>query len=462
MNFRSQILVLFFVILVNITLVPELSANRNSSKPNVVVVVVDDMGWRQLGCYGSEFYRSSNIDKLAENGVHFTNAYALAPVCSPTRAALMTGKYPARLHLTDFIPGSAPTDKALLTPQWQKFLPLEEVTIAEIMKTAGYRTAIFGKWHLSKEKFGQESISNNPDKQGFGESFLTFKPSKSYPLGAWQKPEIDAYSSDTIMRRSVEFFDRNKNNLFLLITSFDAIHDPLMERASSIQRFKNRPDSNLPVNTPVLAAMIERVDNAVCRSMGCLEKNKLLKNTLIILISDNGGLEKSANQSPLKHGKGWFYEGGIRVPMIVSGRGKIQPGRESGQPVASIDILPNVLELIHVQKNLSTVDGNSTVPVLQKSLPLKREALFWNYPPYHNGPPSAVIRKGNYELIEWYEKSMANQPGAFELYDFKNDLGETKKLAPEYPELVNQLKKELAGCRESAGAQIFSLNKNKK
>ncbi|MGC9355679.1 MAG: sulfatase [Mariniphaga sp.] len=412
---------LFFVILVNITLVPELSANRNSSKLNVVAVVVDDMGWRQLGCYGSEFYRSPNIDKLAENGVHFTNAYALAPVCSPTRAALMTGKYPARLHLKDFIPGSAPTDKALLTPQWQKFPPLEEVTIAEIVKTVGYQTAIFGKWHLSKEKFGQESISNNPDKQGFGESFLTFKPSKSYPLGAWQKPEIDAYSSDTIMRRSVEFFDRNKNNPFLLITSFDAIHDPLMERASSIQRFKNRPDSNLPVNTPVLASMIERVDKAVGRSMGCLEKNKLLKNTLIILISDNGGLEKSANQSPLKQGKGWFYEGGIRVPMIVSGRGKIQQGRESGQPVASIDILPTVLQLIHVQKNLSTVDGNSIVPVLQKSLPLKSEALFWNYPPYHNGPPSAVICKGNYELIEWYEKSMANQPGAFELYDFKRE-----------------------------------------
>ena len=458
MNFRSQILLFFITALVNTVFVSPVLANQNSSKPNVVIVVIDDMGWEQLGCYGSSFYKSPNIDKLAESGVRFTNAYASAPVCSPTRAALMTGKYPARLHLTDFIPGSDPQDKTLLTPQWQKFLPLEEVTIAEILKAEGYKTAIFGKWHLSKEKYGSESLSNNPDKQGFDETFITLKPSKGAPLGAWQEPEIDGHSTDTIMNRSIEFIQQNRNNPFLLVTSFNAIHDPLMEKASSIEKYAKDADSKLPVNNPVLGAMIERVDNAMGRLISSLEKYELMENTLLIVFSDNGGLVKSASQSPLREGKGWVYEGGIRVPMMISWKGKIKAGRESEQPVATIDILPTVLDLLHVQNKMSTVDGVSLSPVLLNDSPLNRKALFWNYPHYHNGPPSAVIRKGDYKLIELYDKSLTNQPDAFELYDLKNDLGETRNLAAQYPEVVNELKKELSDWKKEVGAQIPELN----
>jgi len=458
MNFRSKILLLFIIALVNTVFVSQVLANRNSSKPNVVIVVIDDMGWEQLGCYGSSFYKSPNIDKLAESGVRFTNAYASAPVCSPTRAALMTGKYPARLHLTDFIPGSDPQDKTLLTPQWQKFLPLEEVTIAEILKAEGYKTAIFGKWHLSKEKYGSGSLSNNPDKQGFDETFITLKPSKGAPLGAWQEPEIDGHSTDTIMNRSIEFIQQNRNNPFLLVTSFNAIHDPLMEKASSIEKYAKDADSKLPVNNPVLGAMIERVDNAMGRLISSLEKDKLMENTLLIVFSDNGGLVKSASQSPLREGKGWVYEGGIRVPMMISWKGKINAGRESEQPVATIDILPTVLDLLHVQNKMSTVDGVSLSPVLLNDSPLNRKALFWNYPHYHNGPPSAVIRKGDYKLIELYDKSLTNQPDAFELYDLKNDLGETRNLAAQYPDVVNELKKELSDWKKEVGAQIPELN----
>ena len=458
MNFRSQILLFFITALVNTVFVSPVLANQNSSKPNVVIVVIDDMGWEQLGCYGSSFYKSPNIDKLAESGVRFTNAYASAPVCSPTRAAVMTGKYPARLHLTDFIPGSDPQDKTLLTPQWQKFLPLEEVTIAEILKAEGYKTAIFGKWHLSKEKYGSGSLSNNPDKQGFDEIFITLKPSKGAPLGAWQEPEIDGHSTDTIMNRSIEFIQQNRNNPFLLVTSFNAIHDPLMEKASSIEKYAKDADSKLPVNNPVLGAMIERVDNAMGRLISSLEKYELMENTLLIVFSDNGGLVKSASQSPLREGKGWVYEGGIRVPMMISWKGKIKAGRESEQPVATIDILPTVLDLLHVQNKMSTVDGVSLSPVLLNDSPLNRKALFWNYPHYHNGPPSAVIRKGDYKLIELYDKSLTYQPDAFELYDLKNDLGETRNLAAQYPEVVNELKKELSDWKKEVGAQIPELN----
>ena len=434
--------------------------HNSEVKPNVIIVVIDDMGWEQLGCYGSSFYRSPNIDKLAKSGVLFTNAYASAPVCSPTRAALMTGKYPARLHLTDFIPGSDPKDKTLLTPDWQKFLPLEETTIAELLKAEGYKTAIFGKWHLSKEKFGPESRSNNPDKQGFDETFITFKPSKGYPLGAWQEPEVDGHSTDTIMNRSIEFVRQNRNNPFLLVTSFNAIHDPLMEKAVSIEKFGRNPESKLPVNTPVLGAMIERVDNAIGRLIASLESNNLMEHTLLIVISDNGGLVKSASQSPLREGKGWLYEGGIRVPMMISWRGKIRPGRTSDQLTATIDVLPTVLDLLQLQHNLPAMDGISLKPLLMNDLPLNRDALFWNYPHYHNGPPSAVIRKRNYKLIEWYDRSLTNQPDAFELFDLKNDLGETKNLANQYPEKVSELKQQLSEWRKSVNAQVPEVNKN--
>jgi len=460
MSFRRSVILLVAGICINPVLAKSAVKKQASSKPNVVIVVIDDMGWRQLGCYGSEFYRSPNIDRLSESGVRFTNAYASAPVCSPTRAALITGKYPARLHLTDFIPGSDPQDKTLLTPKWQKFLPLKEVTIAEQMKAAGYRTALFGKWHLSKEKFGPESLSNNPDKQGFDESFITFKPSRSYPLGAWQEPELDGHSTDTIMTRSVEFIRRNKNNPFLLVTSFNAIHDPLMERASTIETYAKQATSKRPENNPVLGAMVKRIDDAVGRLMTCLKENDLLKNTLVILISDNGGLEKSASQWPLKHDKGWLYEGGIRVPMMVSWQGKIKSGRESDEPVATIDILPTVLDLTVITNTVS-VDGISLSPLLLEGKKLNRKALFWNYPHYHNGPPSAVIREGDYKLIEWYDNSLTGRNGAYELYNLKEDIGETKNLVNEYPELAKRLKKELSDWRESVGAQIPSVNKNK-
>lgn len=425
-----------------------------SEKPNVVYIIVDDMGWKQLGCYGSKFYNSPSIDQLMQGGIRFSNAYASAPVCSPTRASLMTGKYPARLHLTDYVQAPDITDKPIRTHHRQKFLPLEENTIGEIFKENGYCTALFGKWHLSLGKSGPSTIPYNPDKQGFDETFLTYKPSSDLPLGAWQKPELDGHNTDTITNRVIEFIDRNKHNPFLVVAAFDAIHDPLMEREATIAKFKNIEESRFPENNPVLAAMIERLDAGIGRIIDCLDSNKITENTIVVFVSDNGGLEKDASQHPLKHGKGWLYEGGIRVPFSISWKGKIQSGQVSDYPVISVDILPTLLKFSGIKSTSPNFDGISLVQLITKKKLPDRKAIFWHYPHYHNGPPAAAIRSGNYKLIEWYEKSLLNQEGVYELYDLSSDVSENFDLSKELPEKVSSLKKELDQWRNSINANL--------
>lgn len=422
-------------------------------KPNVVLIIADDMGWKQLSCYGSGFYESPEIDRLMSQGMRFTNAYSSAPVSSPTRAALMTGKYPARLHLTDYVQAPDFSDKPVIIKSRQKFLPLEEKTIGEIYIENGYRTALFGKWHLSLGKSGPSTIPYNPDKQGFEETFLTFKPSRDLPLGSWQKPELDGHNTDTITSRSIDFIARNSKNPFLLVVAYDAIHDPLMERSKTIEKYRQKHDSNLPENNPVLAAMVERMDKAVGRIVKSIENNNLLSNTIIVFVSDNGGLENVASQAPLKHGKGWLYEGGIRVPFSVAWTGRIPKGKVSDEPVTSTDILPTLLDLSGITPP-DTIDGISLAKLLTRNIAPQREAIYWHYPHYHNGPPAAAIRKGKYKLIEWYEKSLSNQSGAYELYDLNYDISENFNLSNELPQVVSSLKKELDRWRNSINANL--------
>ncbi len=206
-----------------------------AGKPNIIFILADDLGCAQIGCYGTDYYKTPNIDKLATNGKRFTNAYAAAAICSPTRASIMTGKYPARLHLTDFIPGRTKNNLPLSQPDWQKYLPLEELTLGEALKETGYKTALIGKWHLSSTKKPPESLLYNPDKQGFDETFITYKPSSKL-YKPWQTPENDAHNVDTITDRSLEFIEENADNPFLLIISHNSIHDPLMEKAKSINK----------------------------------------------------------------------------------------------------------------------------------------------------------------------------------------------------------------------------------
>lgn len=266
------------------------SCKKQEAPPNIIFILADDLGWSQTGCYGSNYYQTPHIDELAKEGMRFTNAYAACSVCSPTRASIMTGKYPARLHITNFIPGGATKDNELLRqPDWQKFLPLKEVTIAELLKEEGYRTACFGKWHLSIEKMPPESLPYNPDKQGFDESFVTYKPSGKM-IQPWQEAEHDAHNVDTITSRALDFLERNKSNPFFLYVSHNTIHNPLKEHPSTIQKYEKLKASEEPENNPVIGAMIERLDNSCGRIFNKVSELGLDKNTLIIFFSDNGGL----------------------------------------------------------------------------------------------------------------------------------------------------------------------------
>jgi arylsulfatase A len=436
-----------------------LSFNNNCStekrKPNVLLILADDFGWRQLGCYGSTFYKSPNIDKLASEGMRFTDAYAACPVCSPTRAAIMTGKYPGRLHVTDFIPGGRYDNEKLTMPQWQKFLPLEEKTIAEVLKEHGYATAAFGKWHLSITKKPPESEPYNPGKQGFNEYFVTYKPTRD------QDPEKDAHNVEAITSRSLDFMEQNKDNPFFLYVSHNTIHDPLREKKELIEKYKANPQSSEPENNPVIGAMIETLDKSCDRLLAKLKELDLENDTIVIWASDNGGLKKDALQTPLRGGKAQLYEGGIRVPFMIRWPGKIKPQTECPEPTSSVDIFPTVMDMLGIDSGL-IFDGASILPVLTGSSTLNREAIYWHYPHYHGAgvAPSSAIRAGDYKLIELHEQTLLNEPGQVELYNLKEDISETKNLAEEIPEKTRELRDMLNNWKTQAGVQMPTVNTN--
>ncbi len=428
---------------------------KEAPQPNVIFILADDLGYSQVGCYGTSYYKTPNIDRLATEGIRFTDAYAACSVSSPTRASIMTGKYPARLHLTDFIPGNSRDNYPLSQPDWQKYLPLEEITLAEMFREKGYQTAIFGKWHLGKEKFGPESLPFNPDKQGFHQHFVSDKPDRN------SDPENDAHKSDSIGNTSVRFIRENKDNPFFLFVSFSAIHNPLMEKAESIARWENVAGSDKVENNPVIAAMLSSLDRNVGKILKTLDDSDLASNTLVIFFSDNGGLGSEAKQTPLREGKGWLYEGGIREPFVARWPGVIEKGRVSKEIVSSIDFMPTFCELTG-SENIVNVDGISLLDHLKTGEPLPERNLYWHFPHNHNGPPSGAIRSGKWKLIEWYEHSLieTGKP-AFELYDLENDISESVNLAESEKAITLKLAGELHEWRESVNAQMPVPNTKK-
>lgn len=426
---------------------------------NIVFILADDMGTAQLGCYGSKYYQTPNIDKLASQGMLFTNAYAAAAVCSPTRASIMTGKYPARLGLTDYIPGQVREKETLNIPRWQQFLPLEEITFAEILLENGYQTALIGKWHLSKDKRPPKSLEHNPNQQGFRETFVTYKPAGKN-LGAWQTAENDAHNVDTITSRSIEFMRKNKDKPFFLMLSHNAIHDPLMSKNELVEKYKSHPLNDKPENHPVIGAMVESLDNGVGRILNAIDELDLSENTIVIFFADNGGKHSYAEQKPFRAGKGWLYEGGIREPLLIKWPKRISGGSKSDELVSSIDFFPTFLEMagVDVSKNTKN-DGISIVPFCDAKK-LKRETLFWHYPHYHYGSgmvPASAMRKGDYKLIQWYEKELTGEVGAIELYNLADDIGEKHNLARQKPELAEHMLEELNRWKKEVGAQLPTL-----
>ncbi|MFW5760051.1 MAG: sulfatase [Cyclobacteriaceae bacterium] len=451
-------LVLLFILGIVISCKTE----KEPQKPNIVMVLADDLGWAQIGCYGTDYYETPNIDQIAYEGMRFTNAYAAAPVCSPTRASILTGKYPARLHLTNFIAGGGDKGKPLAVPDWQKFLPLEEKTVAEVLKEQGYATALFGKWHLSIEKTPPESLPYNPTKQGFDEEFVTYKPAEYMPLGEWQTAEEDAHSVDTITSLSLGFMQRNQDKPFFLIVSHNTIHDPLMEQSATINKYQNKAGNDQPENHPVIAAMIERLDESTGRIIKKIEDLGIAENTIVIFYSDNGGLHKHAAQTPLRMGKGTLYEGGIRVPLIVKWPGVTQPGTSSDHLISSVDLLPTFADMAGFSSHELAIDGLSFTGVLQgQKDSFNREALYWHFPHYHNGMPGGVVRAGDYKLIERFEPMLLNQPGQLEVYNLAEDIGETTNLLDSLPEKAEELQQMLHQWRDQVGAQMMTVKEKR-
>lgn len=426
-----------------------------SGKANILFILADDLGWSQLGCYGSEYYETPNIDQISREGMRFTDAYAAAPVCSPTRASIVTGKYPARLGLTDYIPGYGYKYERLKEPDWQKYLGLEEVTIAEALKTIGYATGMFGKWHLSKAKKPPGSEPFNPDKQGFDESLITYKPEPN------QDAETDAHNVQKITQKAVEFMEKNRSRPFLLYVCHNTVHTPVIGKKELVEKYKNKAGADLPRNNPVLAAMIEELDDSVGRLLKKLDELDIAGRTVVVFFSDNGGLDRVAAQTPLRSGKGNLYEGGIRVPLIVRWPGVVRGSTECEAVVNSCDFFPTFLEIAGLKgKEPAEVDGVSLVPLLERRGSVNRDGIYWHWPHYHQAGigPCGAVRTGDYKLIEWFDESICGADRKYELYNLKQDIGEQKNLASTMPQKVKELRKMLEDWRGKVGAQKMMPN----
>jgi len=430
------------------------AAETGVTKPNLIFVLVDDMGWTDLGCMGSTFYETPHIDRLASQGMRFTQAYSACTVCSPTRAAVLTGKYPARLHITDWITGHVRPHAKLRVPDWTMYLSPEETTIADALRKAGYATASIGKWHLGGEKF-------YPDRHGFdlniggtdkGSPLSYFAP---YRIPTLPEGPAGEFLSDRLTTEALTFIERNQDRPFFLYLPHYAVHTPLMAKPEVIEKYKKKIRPDAPHQHPVYAGLVESVDDSVGRIMKKLEALKLSENTILFFTSDNGGLLRSTSNVPLRAGKGSAYEGGVRVPLIIRWPGVTRPGSTCDVPVISTDFFPTLLAMAGAKDDSQrAVDGESLVPLLRQSGSLRRDAIYWHYPHYHPGGaiPYSAIRRGDFRLIEFFEDNH------IELYDLKNDIGEKEDLAAKMPEKAEQLRSRLAAWRNEVGAQLPSSN----
>lgn len=423
---------------------------------NVLFILADDLGWNQVGYHGVDFYETGNIDKIAEQGIYFTNAYASDPVCSPTRAGIMTGKHPARLHLTDYIPGSPYPYARLSTPRQVAALPLEEVTIAEKLKEDGYITGHFGKWHLSPDKNYKPGRPYDPGSQGFDVVLTTVKPEPD------ADPEKDAHHTIEITNHALDFIEKYKAKPFFCYVAYHAVHRPLHEHADLIAKYKAKPGSDLPVNNPIMGAMIERMDTGIGQLIQKLADLGLTERTIVVFYSDNGGFEQLQDQAPLRGGKAMVFEGGIRVPMAIKWPGVISPGRRSEALVTSEDFFPTIMEAAGVSYSKENLDGYSLLPILKGTGTIDRTALYFHYPHYHHlgYMPSGAIRQGDYKLIEWFEETLTNTGTQVNLYNLKDDIGEEHDLAGEMPEKAAEMRNELHDWQNRLKVQKMTVNPN--
>jgi arylsulfatase A-like enzyme len=487
--------------------------------PNIVFFLVDDLGWRDVGCFGSSFYETPHIDRLATEGVRFTQAYAACHVCSPTRASIMTGKYPARLHLTDWLPGRREfAFQRFKNAEIHQHLPYAEITVAEALKKQGYSTAIFGKWHLGEEPSG-------PTNHGFDVQVPQWN--KGWPRSGYHAPfrlkglnDSDGdYLTDRLTDEALKYIEQHKDRPFFLYLSHFAVHDPIQGRPDLVKKYRAKlekmqrsktpafvlegnPDGPMPLShrqratlmtqrshqgykvlpqrmvkikqrqdNIQFAAMVEAMDESLGRVLAKLKRLGLEENTIVIFFSDNGGMSAanfgnpkrvvspskldlaySTSNLPLRGAKGWLYEGGIRVPMIVKWPGKGKRGAVCDVPVISTDFYPSILEMAGLPAQpVQHKDGLSFVSAL-KGEPFEGKAIFWHFPHYSNHgmqSPGGAVRVGDYKLLEYFENK------SVQLFNLKEDPGEQKDLSREQPKKARQLLTRLQAWRKDVAARMM-------
>jgi len=470
------------------------SGTGESVKPNVIFILLDDYGYSDLGCYGSKYYLTPNIDKLAKQGVRFTDAYASCPVSSPTRASIMTGKYPVNTGITDWIPGrqasnSGSSNDKLIALPFNLQLDLNEITIAEVLRNNGYKTMISGKWHLGEtEEYWPENQGFDVNKGGFSKGAPVKNNTSNGYFSPYGNPRLEdgpvgEYLTDRQTDEAMTFISNNREKQFYLYLSYYAVHNPMQGKEKLVEYFRQRADSmglsniepftrdrkwitssmsnnfreRIIQSNPVYAAMIYSVDENIGRIMTLLDELKIGENTIIIFTSDNGGLSTSegspTSNYPLRAGKGWLYEGGIRVPLIVKYPSKGKPGTEIRTPVSSVDFFSTILEMTGSSAKGIKTDGVSFVSLFKEGR-LKDRPLFWHYPHYSNQgvEPGSAVRLGKFKLIDNF------QTGKQELYDLEKDISETVDISTANPEKTKELFNLLKEWRIKTGAKMMVQN----
>jgi arylsulfatase A-like enzyme len=437
------------------------AAEDRGQRPNIVFVMIDDLGWMDLACQGNPLVETPHIDRFAREGLRFTDAYAAAPVCSPTRAAVITGLAPARLQITNHIPDRAdftPADAVLQPAAMLNWLPAEHVTIAERLKQAGYSTGFFGKWHLAGrgKAGGAGDPVYYPENQGFdvniggctlGGPPTFFDPYRIHNIPSRKEGE---YLPDRMADEAMTFLEDNRDRPFVLMLWNYTVHWPMEAPGPLLEKYKSRTGPGL--NDTRYGAMIEAMDLSFGRLMAKLDQLELRDNTLVVFTSDNGGFSGVADNRPLRAGKGYLYEGGIRVPLMVRWPGVIEPGRESAEPVISMDFAPTLLEVAGVAgRQRVASDGTSLVGLFQGEDHLRRDAIYFHYPNYAwhgDNRLGAAIRRGEYKLIRNYDDQ------SLELYNLADDLGEKTDLASQLPVLARSLNRQLGRWLKKTGAAM--------
>jgi arylsulfatase A len=426
---------------------------QTDQPPNIVLIMIDDLAWMDLAVQGNPLLDTTNIDRLATQGVRMTDAYAAAPVCSPTRASIMTGQAPARLRITTHIPDRhQPEPCTLLPAETNDRLPLESVTIAERLKSAGYATAFLGKWHLAGSGSGDENFF--PDRQGFdinlGGNGWGGPPSFFAP---YEFPNVksktdDEYLPDRLADETIDFMTANQDNPFMMFLWNYTVHWPVAAKPDVAAKYADRTEL---VNTEY-GAMVECMDQAIGRVLDAIDELELTDDTLLIFTSDNGGYDGVTSNLPLRKSKGYLYEGGIRVPMIARWPGRIEPGEVCDTPVVSTDLYPTILDAVGLEPvEDKPLDGISLLPLWTENVEPDRESICFHFPNYAwhcENRLGSAIRSGDYKLIHWFDDD------SVELYNLREDLAEQKNIAIMKPGKAAELRSSLDQWLEDVDAAM--------